>query len=1358
MIARIVKHFVLFVALSTIGAAAAIAVGSDRTGMADWYKPGPDKVLGEIKGATGPANYTVQLQAPPLASYRGGVPGLPATNPAARGETTLDADSPASRAYLNHLEQLQSQFLGTVTQALGRPVQTLAQYRYAFNGLALQLTPNEAEQVAKLPGVLRVQREFKRFIETDAGPEWIGAPSVWDGTATGSAGATLGEGVIIGVIDTGVNFDHPSFADPGPVDGHEYTNPLADGDPLTPDYLGLCDPLTGLPFCNNKLIGVYDCTDGACLAGSPEDDNGHGSHTASTAGGNFADAVLDAPTITIERRISGVAPHANLVTYKACVAIGSCLSTSLVAAIDQATADGVDVINYSIGGGSSDPWSDADAQAFLGARDAGILVATSAGNSGPKSETIGSPADAPWVMSVGASTHNRKLINSLVDMTGGQTTPPGDIEGKSITAGYGPAPIVHAADFGDGQCLNPFPPGTWDDEIVICDRGTIPRVSKCDNVAAGGANGCVLANTGAEGESTVADPHSIPAVHIGFSDAQVLEAWVRDGGSGHTATIAGTVADLNPANGDIMAGFSSRGANPAVPGVIKPDVTAPGVDILAAFNTPTEYNVISGTSMSSPHGAGAAALIRALHPDLTPAEVQSVLMTSALNTTMLKEDGATPADPFDMGAGRIDLTRAGRVGLVLHEEEPNYTNADPDSGGDPTSLNIPSLGNANCEGSCSWTRVLRSVAGGSVTWTASTSAPPDLALTVSPSQFTLAPGGTQSLEVTADVENLPVGRWVFGQVTLASSDGAVPDVHFPVAVLPGGEPKLVEITTDSDTGSHMEQITSPVDVEELSATIFGLIPGQIVERQLEQDPTPLDPYDTALGTFHISLEVPAGARLVQADIVETTSTDLDLFIGLDENGDGPEASEELCASTSPTADESCRLQNPAGGTYWVMVQNWLSGQAIDDVVLQAFVIPGTDEGNMEVTGPGPVPADTPFDVTIAWNEPQMDPGEVWFGLAELASAPGQPPNVGSLLVKINRIEGGGGGNRDPQAKDDSATVERGGSEDIDVLANDSDPDGDTLTVDSFTQPSHGTVTENADGTLKYTHDGSTGHSEDSFTYTVSDGNGGSDTATVNLTITDPPPTIAGGAKFTGGGWLQSVDGGKINFGGQARDPGDGGGLKGDLQLNDKKAGVKIHVSKITALGEVVGDCGSITAASNALEFQGAGSFNGADGAEFRVCVQDNGEPGRGVDKFHLACLSGCDYSTGGRAADDVIDGGNIQVAKGDGDSAAGNNETAESTAESTTMILDPLLLTKGIAGELQVFEVTVFDQNQESLAEAEVTLTRVATDGSTETLLATTDLTGVATFTVVNLDQVAEYLAESGNAESNAIEVSPVLE
>ncbi len=267
----------------------------------------------------------------------------------------------------------------------------------------------------------------------------------------------------------------------------------------------------------------------------PEDDNGHGSHTASTTAGNTVDAGMVAPTVTLTKTISGVAPHANIIAYDVCYyspddATGLCPNSSSLAAANQALADGVDVINYSIGGGNT-PYSDAVEMAFLDLFSAGVFVSTSAGNSGPGPDTTGHRS--PWVSTSAAATHDRIIWNYLVDMQGG--VPPVDMTGKGFTAGYGPAPIVHAKNYQvlpataeDARLCAPgsFPPGTFNGEIVVCDRGIYARVDKAQAVADGGAGGYVLANVAANGEDLSGDAYAIPGVHLGFTAGEELRLWL----------------------------------------------------------------------------------------------------------------------------------------------------------------------------------------------------------------------------------------------------------------------------------------------------------------------------------------------------------------------------------------------------------------------------------------------------------------------------------------------------------------------------------------------------------------------------------------------------------------------------------------------------------------------------------------------------------------------------------------------------------------------------------------------------------------------------------------------------------------
>lgn len=628
---------------------------------------------------------------------------------------------------------------------------------------------------------------------------------------------TLGEGMIIGVIDTGINSSHPSFAAVG-GDGYIHTNPYGAG-----NYVGYCATNPG--FCNDKLIGAWAFHTSST---NPEDTNGHGSHTAGTAGGNFLqDAALYAPTTTYTfTAVSGVAPHANIIAYQVC--FPSCPTTSTTAAVNQAVIDGVDVTNYSISGGTN-PYVESTAVAFRNAVAAGVFPANSAGNSGPGAGTVGH--QGPWIMTVGASTHDRTILNSVVDLSS-SNGPLSDILGQSPTLGYGPAPLVYAgaAPYNNPLC-NPFPAGTFSGQIVVCDRGTIGRVEKGQNVLNAGGGGMILANDASSAASLNDDTHVLPATHISYADGVALKAWLASG-SNHVGRITGGIVDYNTLYGDNMASFSSRGpAGSIAPGLanlVKPDVTAPGLNILApyfnGFTPPPSFNIISGTSMSSPHAAGAAALIRAMHPTWTPAEVKSALMLTGI-TAVDKEDGLTPGGPFDFGGGRIDLTAAGYVGFVLDITNAEYLAANPATGGDPKLLNLPSMANNACPGTCSWTRTLRSTLSTAQEYNASVIGPAGFFGTVTPANFTIPAGGTQVITITANIASGTLGAWAFGTatiqpVTMTSAD--VPAAQMPIAVIPTSFAQQPAISLDKTVGTNASicAVTDAITVPEGTAVTY----------------------------------------------------------------------------------------------------------------------------------------------------------------------------------------------------------------------------------------------------------------------------------------------------------------------------------------------------------------------------------------------------------------------------------------------------------------------------------------------------------------------------------------------------------
>jgi subtilisin family serine protease len=1080
--------------------AAAVHAQGDAPSL-DLPRAAADKVLGEVKGG-GPEIYIVQLEGEPVATYRGGIAGLPATSPAVTGARRLDAGSAASRAYEAHLASSQARFLGQLAAVLGRSPDLRFQYRHAFNGIAVVLSPDEARRVAAMDGVVQLHRDHEEQLLTDAGPEFIGATTPWGGgltaldhhselsganevpavvstasgigtfsynignrqlsysistsglTATaahiheGAAGVngpvlltldhtanpmvgvwalseadagklangllyvnvhtaafpggeirdqirisgTLGEGIIVGILDSGINQGHPSFAAVA-GDGYAHVNPFGSG-----NYVGHC--VANPSFCNDKLIGAWALHPSSA---TPADADGHGSHTASTAAGNIrANPAFVAPTQSYQFPfLSGVAPRASIIAYQVC--FPSCPITSTTAAVNQALIDGVDVINYSISGGTN-PYGETTALAFRNAVAAGVVVAASAGNSGPGAATVGH--QGPWVMTVAASTHNREILNVVTNLTSSGGPLP-DIFGESPTAAYGPASLVYAgaAPFNNPLC-NPFPAGTFSGQIVVCDRGTIGRVQKGANVLAAGTGGMILANDAPSAASLNADAHVLPATHISFADGVVLKNWMASG-SGHQGAISGGTVDLG-GPGDNMASFSSRGpAGASVPGLanlVKPDVSAPGLNILAAFragfSAPPEFNIISGTSMSSPHAAGAAALLRALYPDWTPPEIKSALMITSASGVR-KEDNTTSGDPFDFGAGRVELRTAPDAGFVLDITDAEFVAANPATGGDPRLLNLASMATTACTGSCTWTRTLRSVRDHSQQYSASVAAPPGSSGSVVPSSFTLPPGGAQTLEVTLVPGSAAFGTWMFAELQI-EADGAVADAEMPIAARPqpSNLPTRVVIQAQASSGTHMLRDVTAIQINELSSTVSGLVEGATVTELVAQDPTQGNPYNFDGGTFHVTLVVPLGARRLVAEIIASEAPDADLFVG---TGVTPSSATQVCAGVTASAIEYCNISNPLAGTWWVLVQNWQgSANQPDAITLVTAVVPEEGAGNMVITGPASVPAGEPFDLGIQWNSPSMQALTRWYGSFTVGSDAGTPDNLGRVGVDLIR--------------------------------------------------------------------------------------------------------------------------------------------------------------------------------------------------------------------------------------------------------------------------------------------------------------------------------------------------------------------
>ncbi len=964
----------------------------------------PEVVMSDIsKGeADQPEIYIIRLEDEPLATYKGGKVSLQATSPVATGADKLDVNSAASRAYRSYLAEERNNVLNQMQQETGHSLKIIHTYDIAYNGMAVELTPAEAAQVAKLPGVRDVIPNFTRYLQTDTTPEFLNAVGIWEGENTGTLDGTMGEGIIVGIIDTGINMDHPSFADVGD-DDYDHTNPWG-----ADNYTGWCDPdhdsydpdLT----CNDKLIGVYSYPSSG---DDPEDDNSHGSHTASTSAGNVLyDVEYEGYTF---EQISGMAPHANIISYDVCTGSG-CQGDSIMAAIDNAIADGVDVINYSIGGGPTDPWNDPDSLAYLSAREAGVFVATSAGNDGPGAGTVGSPANSPWMTTVANTTISRILANT-VDVTGPGTVP-AELEGIGAIRGpEGPeidtdieADIVYSGDVDTDNVLgcDPFPTDVFTNSIALIQRGDCAFADKVDNAADASAIAVIIFNNSGGPPMSMGglEDTTIPSVFITLDDGEAMRDWVQAEDDPTARINAGVDRVLNPEWADILAAGSSRGPN-VNPNLIKPDIAAPGTNIFAAYaGDPDAFGMMSGTSMASPHVAGAGALMRALHPDWSEAEIQSALMMTS-KKGVVKDDATTPVDPFDVGAGRLDLTNAALAGLVLHETVANYETADPALDGDPTSLNLASLGNGECLQSCSWERVFRNTTSKEIEWEITTTG--DVPLTADPMTFTIAADATQVVTFTADVSEEEDGVWLFGEVTLTADDPEQPKLHLPVAVLPtsGILPDLVEINTRRNAGSQTIEDVQAIEILNLVTEPFGLTQADMHDLLLDEDPTNSDPYDDLSQVYYNFVTVPAGAKRLVAEVTASEAPDVDLFI-LYDTGAG---FAEVCASTTSSWNEYCDLTDPDAGAYLIVVQNWQgSDDQPDAITLATAVVPGTDADNMDIFGPTSAEEMEPFDLDLFWDTPEMVAGDRWYGAFSLGSEPGSEGNVGTIPVNIIRHE------------------------------------------------------------------------------------------------------------------------------------------------------------------------------------------------------------------------------------------------------------------------------------------------------------------------------------------------------------------
>uniref|UniRef100_A0ACD5VZR7 Uncharacterized protein n=1 Tax=Avena sativa TaxID=4498 RepID=A0ACD5VZR7_AVESA len=498
--------------------------------------------------------------------------------------------------------------------------------------------------------------------------------------------SAFGEGVVIGHVDTGVSPISESFRD------DDLSAPFG--------WLGRCDAGKDTTFrCNNKLIGARyfsagiqssNTLVGEADANSPRDYVGHGSHTLSTSGGGFVNGT--SAFGHGKGTAKGGSPKARVASYKACYAPG-CSSMDILAAILAAVADGVDVLSLSLGADAADYAADLMAIGTFYAVQKGVTVVCAGGNSGPQPGSVSNLA--PWMLTVGASTMDRDFP---AQVTYGATT----IKGLSLSTSTEPANKQYPMISGDkanpdGQssvnsalCVpGSLDPAKVNGKIVVCTRGVNGRVEKGLVVKKAGGVGMVLCNDEIAGNGLITDPHLIPAAHCSYSDCKKLIAYLRSNESPvGNITVADAEFHVKPA--PVMAFFSSRGPNTITPQILKPDITAPGVSVIAAISEEVSatgldfddrrvpYGIMSGTSMACPHVSGVAGLVKAEHTEWTPAMIKSAIMTTASNgdndNGPIRDETGAAATPFSYGSGQLNPVRALDPGLVYDTTLYDYAN------------------------------------------------------------------------------------------------------------------------------------------------------------------------------------------------------------------------------------------------------------------------------------------------------------------------------------------------------------------------------------------------------------------------------------------------------------------------------------------------------------------------------------------------------------------------------------------------------------------------------------------------------------------------------------------------------------
>uniref|UniRef100_A0A0D9VLT7 Subtilisin-like protease n=1 Tax=Leersia perrieri TaxID=77586 RepID=A0A0D9VLT7_9ORYZ len=544
---------------------------------------------------------------------------------------------------------------------------------------------DEATHITNHPGVLVIHPDERRELYTTQSPSFLGlSPS--SGLVHASKG---GKGAVIAVLDTGVYpKDRRSFAADSSLP------------PPPPTFHGSCNSTPSFDataYCNNKLVGAkyfyagHEANMGHPIderreSKSPLDTDGHGTHCASTAAGS---AVPGANFVNYANGTAqGMAIHAHIATYKVCWKLdngrGSCTDTDILAAMDEAIKDGVDVISLSLGGPDGQLYNESTSIGAFSAMRAGIVVSASAGNDGPRFHTANNLA--PWMVTVGASSIDRRFP-AIVVLGNGQS-----FVGASLFSGENTAssfkPLVYGGNANSSICepgrLNP---DIVAGKIVLCDADYGPRQGAA--VQKAGGVGAILKTRSDYGDFLQSFPDLFPASKVTVANGSAIHSYITSTSKPEARIeFHGTVIRQSP-SAPRVAAFSSRGPNRFAPEILKPDIIAPGVDILAAWtedfppslrsidSRKVKFNIISGTSMACPHVSGIAAMLKVAHPSWSPSAIKSAMMTTAYNV----DNGGNPiknsadgekAGPFELGSGHVDPNRALDPGLVYNATTDDY--------------------------------------------------------------------------------------------------------------------------------------------------------------------------------------------------------------------------------------------------------------------------------------------------------------------------------------------------------------------------------------------------------------------------------------------------------------------------------------------------------------------------------------------------------------------------------------------------------------------------------------------------------------------------------------------------------------